>query len=80
MRRRVEDIWMAGADGSGAHVLAQDPADDDNPVWSPDGERIAFESNREGGETTDIFVMFPDGTGLLRLTRDDADDEDPDWA
>jgi TolB protein len=60
-------------------LLAEHPADDTDPVWSPDGERIAFESTREGGDTSDIFVMFADGTGVLRLTHDEADDEDPSW-
>jgi Tol biopolymer transport system component/predicted Ser/Thr protein kinase len=38
-----------------------------NPVWTPDGKRIAFTSNKEG--TTNIFWQLADGSGgLERLT------------
>ncbi len=33
-------------------------ADCDNPVWSPDGDRLAFTSNRDG--QFNIYVMAPD--------------------
>ena len=41
-------------------------ADDDQPVFSPDGERIAFRSSREGGG---LFVMGRTGEALRRVTR-----------
>ena len=37
------------------------------PVWSPDGERIAFVSGRNG--YMDIYVMNVDGSGVERLTE-----------
>ena len=39
---------------------------DSNPVWSPDGRRIAFESNWQ------LWVMNADGSGQRRLTRNGA--------
>jgi eukaryotic-like serine/threonine-protein kinase len=36
------------------------------PVWSPDGQRVAFQSDREGDRA--IFAQRIDGTGLTRLT------------
>ena len=37
------------------------------PVWSPDGERIAFNSN-DTNRNWAIFVMDADGGNLLQLT------------
>jgi TolB protein len=43
------------ADGSGVMNLSRNPAYDFSRAWSPDGSRIAFESERGGNK--DIFVM-----------------------
>src|SRR4029077_4872596 len=38
------------------------------PIWSPDGQRVAFQSDREGG--MGIFAQRADGTGPIeRLTK-----------
>jgi TolB protein len=44
------------------------------PVYSPDGEWIAFNSLRNGGQA-DIYLMRADGSELTRLT----DNPEPDW-
>ena len=43
------DIWVQQIAGGGAARLTQDAADDYEPSFSPDGRRIAFRSNRDGG-------------------------------
>ena len=45
---------------------------------SPDGQWLAFDSDRSGN--MDIYKMRVDGTGLLQLTRDTADDFRPSWS
>jgi len=58
---------------------------DSQPVWSPDGSRIAFYSDRkfnlpDRDDNVDIYVMAADGTGLTRLTDDPASDAFPYWS
>src|SRR5438552_15997250 len=58
---------------------------DSQPVWSPDGSRIAFYSDRnfnlpDRDDNVDIYVMAPDGSGLTRLTNDPASDAFPYWS
>ena len=67
------------ADGSAVNRLTDDPASDRTPAWSPDGERIAFASDRDG--TYDIYAMNADTSGRARLTESSfADDFFPDWS
>lgn len=58
--------------------LTNNSAQDMQPSWSPDGERIAFASNRDG--KTEIYVMDTDGSNVLRLTNNEASDGFPRWS
>jgi eukaryotic-like serine/threonine-protein kinase len=49
------DLWMIEVARGIATRLTSDPSDDEWPVWSPDGTRIAFDSNRKGA--FDIYQM-----------------------
>ncbi|MDO8680648.1 MAG: hypothetical protein Q7R30_19190 [Acidobacteriota bacterium] len=53
--------------------------DDEQPKWSPDGQRIAFKSNRNGADNYDLYVMDADGQNLTRITDHPAHDHDPSW-
>jgi eukaryotic-like serine/threonine-protein kinase len=37
------------------------------PVWAPDGQRVAFQSDRDGAPA--VFVQQIDGSGVQQLTR-----------
>jgi TolB protein len=48
--------------------------------WSPDGTRLAFMSNREGGGNSEIYIVNRDGSGLRRLTNHPGADSTPTWS
>jgi hypothetical protein len=61
------DIFLQSTTGQNPINLTKDSAvDDDEPVFSADGESIAFRSERDGGG---IFVMGRTGEGVRRVSR-----------
>jgi len=61
------DIYLKSVTGQTSINLTRDSlADDEQPAFSPDGERVAFRSSRDGGG---IFVMGRTGEGVRRVTR-----------
>ena len=66
------EIYLMDADGAHSMRLTKSQNVDWLPVWSPDGEYIAFLSSPdfESGVHNDIFIVRPDGSGLRRLTND----------
>ena len=48
------------------HASVRAPGAERSPVWSPDGKRIAFTSERDGN--AEIYVMGSDGSQQTRLT------------
>jgi Tol biopolymer transport system component len=49
-----------------------------DPMYSPDGLKIAFISTHDGDP--EIFVMNANGTGLRKLTDNTAVDAAPSWS
>ena len=76
----VIDVAVPGgsAGDHGETLLTYNLTIDYYPVWSPDGRRIAFVSDRDGN--LEIYVMNADGTGLTRLTDNPANDLYPAWS
>jgi TolB protein len=72
------DLFLKHVDGFAITQLTADPADDIQPRFSPDGEKVVFCSNRTGN--WDIWVVNCDGTGLTQLTHDRADEVAPCWS
>jgi tricorn protease len=66
------DLWRVPVTGGTAVALTTHPAHDFMPVWSHDGTRIAFASDRHGN--FDIFVMPATGGEAARLTFHSADE------
>jgi len=58
--------------------LSNSPADDRAPVWSPDGQRIAF--TRQSGLQREVMVLDLRTGSIVSVSSDPADDFDPAWS
>jgi WD40-like Beta Propeller Repeat/Dipeptidyl peptidase IV (DPP IV) N-terminal region len=65
------NVWIADRfDPDFGERLTEDPAIDTNPAWSPDGSRMAFQSQRgDPANADDLFVMNADGSSETRITN-----------
>lgn len=71
------DVCTVSVTGTNLQNLTNNSARDINPVWSRDGTRIAFASDRDGDY--EIYVMNADGTNLQQWTNNTASDLSPSW-
>jgi Tol biopolymer transport system component len=72
-------IFTMSPDGSGLTKVFDIPgAFDSAPAWSPDGSRIAFESDMDGD--SEIYVMNADGSDVRQLTNNTIHDEGLAWS
>ena len=84
---RQSDIAVINADGTGLRRLTRTAAFETHPVWSPDGRRIAFTSDRHArrgrleplGPAFELYTMRSDGRDVRRITRNRVPDLRPDW-
>src|ERR1700693_1824971 len=66
------DLYKVAATGGAAYPLTLHEAHDFMPVWSHDGKKIAFASDRFGN--FDVFLIDADGGEPTRLTYNSAAD------
>src|SRR5438876_10670851 len=71
------DLWIANENGSGVQRLTDNQARDVYPRFSPDGNWIAFSSNREGNY--DVYVIAAAAGKPRQLTFHSADDNVVGW-
>jgi tricorn protease len=72
------DIWTVPFFGGEARLLVSHPATESRPLWSPDGSRLAFISNRTGNG--DVYVLTLANGELKRVTFDDINDQLDGWS
>jgi Tol biopolymer transport system component len=78
-----DEIYVMQPDGSGQTRLTNDPLDDEEPAWSPDGTKLAFRRNvlnADGGAQGDIYVMNADGSGQRDITNNPDLEFRPAWS
>jgi dipeptidyl aminopeptidase/acylaminoacyl peptidase len=63
------DIWLVPTEGGEARRLTSHDSTDTNPVWSPDGKWIAFESKRGDDENPQVYLISATGGEARRLTN-----------
>ena len=66
------DIWIADKNGQNPRRLTVNPAVEQNPIFSPDGSKIAFTGNYDGN--TDVYVISIQGGDPKRVTSHPAGD------
>jgi tricorn protease len=68
----AEDLWVADLDGRNPRRLTSDTGVESNPVFSPDGQTIAFSAQYDGN--TDVYTIPVAGGAPKRLTTHPAAD------
>jgi Tol biopolymer transport system component len=75
---------VTNVDGSGEFAVTDDPELESDPVWSPDGSRLAFVRTAYSPESrTDIYILEPDAVGIdvpRNITNRAAPDQSPTWS
>src|SRR6201996_4817743 len=86
------NLWLLDIASGRQHALTTGQGGDFRPAWSPDGQWIAFSSDRDSDlpnakgrwerlHIAGIFLIHPDGSGLKRLTpRDENFCGSPKWS
>lgn len=74
-----ETLWASDADGMNKERVVQvDGSYCHQPVWSPDGQWIAFATDRDGD--VELYKVRWDGSELTRLTKSKGFDCRPQWS
>jgi len=76
--RYRSNLWIIDVDGARVRELTGGAHNDSSPVWSPDGKRIAFLSDRDG--TDQLYVMWLDTREMAQLTRLERAPNNIDWS
>jgi Tol biopolymer transport system component len=76
----LNDVWVVNADGSGLRNLTDSAGGvgEDHPVWSPEGNQIAYVRSSSRSGRVDIWTMNADGSSRLRIPNTSGG-ETPDW-
>ena len=64
--KKPSAIYVMNVDSTDVTQITNHSSDSWRPIWSPDGRRILFLSNRDGGNN--IYVMNADGSEVVQLT------------
>jgi len=76
--RSRSNLWIVDVEGNRVRELTHGNWRDSSPVWSPDGEKIAFLSDRDG--TTQLHVMWFDTREVAQLTHLERTPSSPRWS
>jgi Tol biopolymer transport system component len=76
------DIWAINPDGSNPRRLTWGPYDDREPVFSHDGTRLAFSSDRGNplGSDYNIWTLDLKTNELRQITKGSTEDFMPSWS
>jgi TolB protein len=72
------DLYSMNPDGTRVRALMDNLSEDRAPQWSPDGQKIAFESHRSG--FYQVWVVNADGTSPTNISQSSTDEGEPAWS
>jgi dipeptidyl aminopeptidase/acylaminoacyl peptidase len=75
----LSDLWLWSTDGKGGRALTTHQASDSSPLHSPDGQSLAFISQREGDTAPQLYLMPLGGGEPQRLTNVPTGVAQPKW-
>jgi Tol biopolymer transport system component len=76
------NIYLMDADGTDVRRLTDSTANDQYPIWSPDGSSLVFISGRDGNSELYVLVSGEDRDTFeeVRITHNTVDDANPAWS
>ncbi len=72
------DMWLSKSDGSDSRKLTDDGATEMMPAWSPDGQKIAYVTDKDGQQN--VYVMDVASGDVTRLSDHEVGDINPVWS
>jgi len=76
--RTNSGLWLTDFEGKRVREMTSGNGHDSSPVWSPDGRKVAFISDRDG--TSQIQVMWLDTREIAQLTHVSNAPQDLAWS
>ena len=74
------NLWVVPSAGGWPRQLTISEQRQTSPSWSPDGQWIAFQSDKDGNEQWDVFVVAPKNGDVVNLTNTpEISEESPTW-
>ncbi len=73
------EIYVIDKDGANIKKLTDNQGYDGRPRWSPDGNKISFELDRDGGDW-DIYIMNSDSSDSKPITTNSTGDFSQSWS
>jgi dipeptidyl aminopeptidase/acylaminoacyl peptidase len=75
----LTDLWLWSGDGKVERALTTNPASDSSPLFSPDGQSLAFVRQRNGDTAPQLYVMPLAGGEATRITNVPTGVAQPMW-
>ena len=75
----LTDLWLWSTDGRVGRALTTHPASDSSPLVSPDGQAVAFVSQRNGDTAPQLYVLPLAGGEATRVTSMPTGVAQPKW-
>ncbi len=72
------DMWLSKSDMSDSRKLTDDGATEMMPAWSPDGQKIAYVTDKDGQQN--VYVMDVASGDVTRLSDHEVGDINPVWS